>query len=71
MTGDREERPLRVHVVLDAALVAAVDALAGARGRSGFIREAVQAAVERRQRWAAFERAAGAAPRFDEREPQA
>lgn len=60
------DRPLRIHVVLDAALVAAVDALAGRRGRSGFIRDAVQEAVERRRRWAAFEQAAGAAPAFGE-----
>lgn len=65
MSAPSDGRPVRIHVVLDAALVAAVDALAGARGRSGFVRDAVQEAVDRRRRWAAFERAAGAAPDFD------
>ncbi len=38
----------------------AVDRLAGSRGRSAFVRRAIELAVDREERWAAFERSAGA-----------
>jgi Arc/MetJ family transcription regulator len=51
---------MRMHIELDDGLVAEVDQLAGARGRSAFVRAAVEFAVRRQQRRAALESAAGA-----------
>jgi len=48
-----------MHIELDDALVAQVDELAGARGRSAFVRSAVETAVADALRWAALESAAG------------
>ncbi|MGH9156647.1 MAG: hypothetical protein ACRD1K_12605, partial [Acidimicrobiales bacterium] len=41
---------MRMHIELDDGLVAAVDAAAGRRGRSRFVRLAVQAALDQRRR---------------------
>jgi len=60
--GDR--RHMRVHILLDHELVGHIDELAGARGRTAFIRDAVAAEVERQRRWAAFERAFGSIPDY-------
>jgi metal-responsive CopG/Arc/MetJ family transcriptional regulator len=46
-------------VELDDQLVAEVDQLAGSRGRSAFVRRAVERAVRDEHRWAALESAAG------------
>lgn len=51
---------MRMHIELDDDLVAQVDRLAGPRGRSGFVRTAVERAVRQEVRWAAIEAAAGA-----------
>ncbi len=50
---------MRLHIVLGDDTVAEIDRLAGPRGRSAFIREAVEAAVDRQRRREAFERSAG------------
>jgi Arc/MetJ family transcription regulator len=49
-----------MHIELDDDLVAQVDRIAGPRGRSGFVRTAVERAVQQETRWAAIEAAAGA-----------
>ncbi|MDP8976356.1 MAG: hypothetical protein M3N28_08360 [Actinomycetota bacterium] len=41
---------MRVHIDMDDELVADVDAVAGRRGRSRFVREAVLAALDQRRR---------------------
>jgi Arc/MetJ family transcription regulator len=51
---------MRVHIELDDDLVAQVDALGGPRGRSAFVRTAIERAVEQERCWAAIESAAGA-----------
>jgi Arc/MetJ family transcription regulator len=51
---------MRMHIELDDALVAKVDELAGPRGRSAFVRLAVERAVEQAVRWASIDEAAGA-----------
>lgn len=51
---------MRMHIELDDALVARVDRLAGARGRSAFVRQAIERAVERERRRQALASAAGA-----------
>ena len=51
---------MRMHIELDDDLVAQVDRLAGPRGRSGFVRAAVERAVAQEVRWAAIEAGAGA-----------
>jgi Arc/MetJ family transcription regulator len=51
---------MRMHIELDDALVAKVDELAGPRGRSAFVRLAIERAVEQAVRWASIEEAAGA-----------
>lgn len=55
---------MRLHINLDDALVRAVDDVAGLRGRSRFIREAVEREVKARRSREALLRAAGAAPEF-------
>lgn len=49
-----------MHMELDDRLVAEVDDLAGPRGRSGFLRAAIQQAVQQERRWRDIEAAAGA-----------
>ncbi len=51
---------MRMHSELDDDLVAQVDRIAGPRGRSGFVRTAVERAVRQEMSWAATEPAAGA-----------
>jgi hypothetical protein len=53
-----------MHINLDDKLVKEIDELAGPRGRSKLIREAVELEVERRRRRAALERLVGSAPDF-------
>jgi predicted transcriptional regulator len=49
---------MRMHIELEDALVAKVDALTGPRGRSAFVRMAIERAVEQEQRWTDLESAA-------------
>lgn len=49
-----------MHIELADALVSRVDELAGPRGRSAFVRAAVERAVRQELRWADIEAAAGA-----------
>jgi Arc/MetJ family transcription regulator len=51
-----------MHIELDDQLVAKVDQLAGTRGRSAFVRSAVEAAVLQVTRWSELEAAAGSIP---------
>ncbi len=50
---------MRLHITLDEELVKAIDEIAGKRGRSAFIRDAVEAEAERQRKmksfWAAVE----------------
>jgi hypothetical protein len=48
-----------MHIELDDRLVADVDQLAGPRGRSAFVRTAIEQAVRQAQRWRDIESAAG------------
>ena len=50
---------MRLHVQVDDLLVARVDAIAGRRRRSEFVRRALMAAVEHQERWRLIESAAG------------
>jgi hypothetical protein len=50
----------RTHIVIPAGLVAAVDALVGKRGRSGFLAQAARREVRRLRTLKALERARGA-----------
>jgi predicted transcriptional regulator len=51
---------MRMHIELDDDLVAKLDALTGPRGRSAFVRAAVERAVHQEIRWTDIEAAAGA-----------
>ncbi len=51
---------MRVHIEMDEALIERVDEVAGERGRSQFVREAVVSALERRDRLALIASARGA-----------
>lgn len=55
---------MRLHITLGEGLVIEVDKLAGPRGRSEFIREAIEREVERRRSREALLRIVGAAPDF-------
>lgn len=46
---------MRMHLDLDDRLAAQVDEIAGPRGRSAFVRRAVERAVEESRRWAAID----------------
>ncbi len=50
---------MRMHIELDDDLIRQVDQLAGARGRSAFVRSAIERALQEQIRWAALESAAG------------
>jgi len=50
---------MRMHLQLDDDLVAKIDELAGPRGRSAFVRAAIERAVRMDIRWADIEAAAG------------
>lgn len=51
---------MRMHIELDDDLAAKVDKLTGARGRSAFVRRAIEVAVRDQERRAQLEAAAGA-----------
>lgn len=51
---------MRMHIELDDRLAAQVDELAGPRGRSNFVRAAIEQAVESEIRWQQLEAAGGA-----------
>ena len=53
---------MQMHIELDNDLVAQVDRLAGAHGRSAFVRSAVQTAVRQAARWSQLEAAAASIP---------
>jgi metal-responsive CopG/Arc/MetJ family transcriptional regulator len=48
-----------MHIQLEDAWVRRIDRVAGARGRSRFVREAIRVALEQTQRWDLIEAAAG------------
>lgn len=50
---------MRMHIELDDRLVRRIDAAAGRGRRSRFVREALEAALRERERWALLESAAG------------
>jgi Arc/MetJ family transcription regulator len=51
---------MRMHIELDDELVAQIDELTGTRGRSAFVRSAIERAVRQELRWSDIEAAAGA-----------
>lgn len=53
---------MRMHIELDDELIDRIDDIAGPRGRSGFVRQALEAAVTQEERWRALESAFGAIP---------
>jgi hypothetical protein len=55
---------MRMHITLDDDLVERIDELAGARGRSRYIREAVEGKLDVDARLAARRRAFGSIPDF-------
>lgn len=55
---------MRLHLNVDSELLDEVDALAGPRGRSRFIRDAIETRVEAERSRAALFEAFGAAPTF-------
>ena len=55
---------MRLHINLDDEMAKNIDDLAGARGRSRYIREAIEAKVEADRRLAARRRAYGSVPNF-------
>ncbi len=50
---------MRMHIELDDELASKVDALAGHRGRSAFVRTAIERAIRTELRWEQLETAAG------------
>ena len=55
---------MRMHIELDDALVTELDALTGPRGRSAFVRQAIERALEQERRWRRSHEAAGALGRL-------
>jgi metal-responsive CopG/Arc/MetJ family transcriptional regulator len=51
---------MRMHIELDDQLVAQIDELSGPRGRSAFVRSAIERAIRQEFRWTDIEAAAGA-----------
>ena len=51
---------MRMHIELDDGVVAELDQLAGPRGRSAFVRTAIERAVRQERRWTELEATAGA-----------
>jgi metal-responsive CopG/Arc/MetJ family transcriptional regulator len=49
-----------MHIELDDQLVAQIDELSGPRGRSAFVRSAIERAIRQEFRWTDIEAAAGA-----------
>ena len=52
---------MRMHIELDDALIRELDAVTGPRGRSAFVRQAIERALDQERRWRALQQAAGAA----------
>lgn len=50
---------MRMHIELDDELVAQIDKLSGPRGRSAFVRSAIERAIRQELRWSDIEAAAG------------
>ena len=50
---------MRMHIELDDELVAQIDELSGSRGRSAFVRSAIERAIRQEFRWTEIEAAAG------------
>lgn len=50
---------MRMHIILEREIVSEIDAIAGSRRRSAFVREAVLAAVDRHRRASSLRKAAG------------
>jgi predicted transcriptional regulator len=50
---------MRMHIELDDELVRRIDEIAGARGRSRFVRTAIEQALEWDQRWTMIRSAMG------------
>lgn len=50
---------MRMHIELADPLVAMIDQISGPRGRSAFVRLAVERALENERRWRLIESAAG------------
>jgi metal-responsive CopG/Arc/MetJ family transcriptional regulator len=48
-----------MHIELDDELVAQIDELSGPRGRSAFVRSAIERAIRKEFRWSDIEAAAG------------
>ncbi|CAN5860776.1 hypothetical protein BH23ACT12_BH23ACT12_08100 [soil metagenome] len=53
---------MRVHIDLEESLVKKVDQIVGPRGRSAFVREAIETALDRKIRFQLFQSALGAIP---------
>jgi metal-responsive CopG/Arc/MetJ family transcriptional regulator len=51
---------MRVHIDVDEALLKKIDEVAGPRGRSRFVRQAVEQALEWEERWKLIRSARGA-----------
>lgn len=51
---------MRMHIEVDDELVARIDGIAGPRGRSAFVRAAIERAVRQELRWTDIQAAAGA-----------
>jgi predicted transcriptional regulator len=51
---------MRMHIEVDDALVDEIDRIAGERGRSAFVRRAIEAAITQEERWEELTSAAGA-----------
>jgi predicted transcriptional regulator len=51
---------MRLHIELDDELVARIDELSGPRGRSAFVRSAIERAIRKELQWSDIEAAAGA-----------
>ncbi|MBI4704694.1 MAG: hypothetical protein HY744_26625 [Deltaproteobacteria bacterium] len=51
---------MRMHIILDDAWARSIDRVAGPRGRSRFVREAIRVALDQAQRWELIRKAAGA-----------
>jgi metal-responsive CopG/Arc/MetJ family transcriptional regulator len=50
---------MRMHIELEDAVARELDALTGPRGRSAFVRRAIERAIEQESRWRSLQAAAG------------
>lgn len=55
---------MRLHILIDEEIVQQIDEIAGKRGRSAFIRDAVTKEAERRRKMQSFWSAVGSVPDF-------